>query len=170
MTVLRDQLIALIEPVLTGIGYELVDLEFVTGRPAGTLRVFIDRLPSAGTAEVPEDGQADGPADGITPIGVEDCVRASHAVSELLDVADPISTAYSLEMSSPGFDRRLRTRAHFERFVGERVHVELAVPRDGRRRYTGRLEAVVESEIRLEVDQEQVALPLAGIEKARLAP
>ncbi len=158
MTVLRDQLIALIEPVLTGIGYELVDLEFVTGRPAGTLRVFIDRLPS------------EGPAEDVEPIGVEDCARASHAVSDLLDVADPISSAYSLEMSSPGFDRRLRTRAHFERFVGERVHVELAVARDGRRRYTGRLEAVAESEIRLEVDQEQVALPLAGIEKARLAP
>jgi ribosome maturation factor RimP len=152
MTLLRDQLIGLIEPVLAGLGFELVDLEFVPGRPDGTLRVFIDRA---------SGGQA---------IDVEDCAQASHALSDLLDVADPIPSAYALEVSSPGFDRRLRTRAHFERFLGARVHVELAVARDGRRRYTGRLEAVDEAGIRLEVDREQVALPLAGIGKARLAP
>jgi ribosome maturation factor RimP len=154
-TTLQQQLITLIEPAVAGLGYELVDLEFVPGRACGTLRVFID-LPAL---------PADAPG-----IGIEDCTRVSHSLSELLDVSDPIPTAYTLEVSSPGFDRRLRTRAHFERFLGARVHVELAAPRAGRRRYTGRLAAVDAAGIRMEVDREQVAVPLAEIGKARLAP
>ena len=64
-------------------------------------------------------------------ISVDDCERVSREVAALLDVDDPIPTAYTLEVSSPGFDRVLRTPAHFERFVGERVFVELQVPRAG---------------------------------------
>ena len=77
----------------------------------------------------------------------------SREVSALLDVEDPIPSAYTLEVSSPGFDRVLRTRAHFERFVGARVFVELKEPRAGRRRYTGTLLTVDEGGIALEVDQ-----------------
>ncbi len=167
-TTLQEELITLIEPALAGLGYELVDLEFMPGRACGTLRVFIDRPAPPGAAAGAANDRGD---DRREPgVGIEDCTRASHALSELLDVSDPIPAAYTLEVSSPGFDRRLRTRAHFERFLGERVHVELAVARAGRRRYTGRLEAVDERGIRMEVDQEQVAVPLAEIGKARLAP
>ena len=147
--ILRERLMTLIEPLLARLGYELVDLEFAAGRSHGVLRIFIDQ-----------------PAG----VGVEDCERVSREVSALMDVEDPVPTAYTLEVSSPGFDRVLRTRPHFERFVGERVHVELKVPRDGRRRYTGQLSDVVEAGIEIEVDQQKVSVPFADIGKARLAP
>jgi ribosome maturation factor RimP len=149
MTVtLRERLIALIEPVLVRLGYELVELEYAAGRSQAVVRIFIDK---------PE---------GIT---VEDCERVSREVAALLDVDDPIPTAYTLEVSSPGFDRLLRTPAHFERFVGSRVFVELKVPRAGRRRYTGMLQAVNATGIELEVDKQKVEVPFEDIGKARLA-
>src|SRR5215216_6448289 len=118
-TALHDRLIALFEPVLMGIGYELVEVEFAPGQGGGTLRIYIDH---------PEG------------IDVEDCSNASHALSDLLDANDPFpGSSYSLEVSSPGLDRVLRTREHFARFVDHRVKVELTVARDGRKRYTGML-------------------------------
>jgi ribosome maturation factor RimP len=154
MTVtLRERLIALIEPVLVRLGYELVELEYAAGRSQAVVRVFIDHL------------GIDQPA-GIT---VDDCERVSREVAALLDVDDPIPTAYTLEVSSPGFDRLLRTPAHFERFVGLRVFVELKVPRAGRKRYTGTLQAVNATRIELEVDKQKVEIPFDEIGKARLA-
>ena len=146
---LRERLIALIEPVLGRLGYELVELEYAAGRAHALVRLFIDA-----------------PAG----VGLEDCARASREVSVLLDVEDPIPTAYTLEVSSPGFDRVLRTQAHFGRFVGSRVFVELKEPRAGRRRYTGTLLTMDEAGIALEVDREQVAMAFTEIGKARLAP
>ncbi|EQD48717.1 protein belonging to Uncharacterized protein family UPF0090 [mine drainage metagenome] len=102
-------------------------------------------------------------------VGIEDCERVSREVSALLDVEDPIPTAYTLEVSSPGFDRVLRTRAHFARFAGERVFVELATPREGRRRYTGTLVAAGDAGIELDVDGERVAVRYEELAKARLA-
>ena len=145
---LRERLIALIEPLLGRMGYELVDLEHSAGRGSAVVRLYIDR----------PDG-----------VGIEDCERVSREVSALLDVEDPIPTAYTLEVSSPGFDRTLRTRAHFERFVGSRVFVELCAPRDGRRRYTGTLLAVDDSGLVLQVDEQRVAVSFAEVGKARLA-
>jgi ribosome maturation factor RimP len=146
---LRERLIALIEPVLARLGYELVELEYSYGRAHAQLRLYIDR----------EGGG----------VGLDDCERVSREVSSLLDVEDPIPSAYTLEVSSPGFDRVLRTQAHFGRFVGSRVFVELKEPRAGRRRYTGKLLTVDASGIALEVDQEQVAVAFSEIGKARLA-
>lgn len=146
---LRERLIALIEPVLGRLGYELVELDYAAGRAHALVRLFIDA-----------------PAG----VGLDDCARASREVSALLDVEDPIPTAYTLEVSSPGFDRVLRTQAHFGRFVGSRVFVELKEPRAGRRRYTGTLLTVDEAGIALEVDREQVAMAFTEIGKARLAP
>jgi|SRR5579863_561482 len=145
---LRERLIALIEPLLARLGYELVELEFAAGRAHGALRLFVDR--DAG-------------------ITLDDCAAISREVSALLDLEDPIPHAYTLEVSSPGFDRVLRTRAHFGRFVGSRVLIELKEPRAGRRRYTGTLLTVDEAGIELEVDREQVAMRFAEIGKARLA-
>jgi ribosome maturation factor RimP len=147
-TTLRERLIALIEPLVGRLGYELVDLEYGAGRGHGVLRVFIDSA---------------------SGVGVDDCERVSRETSALLDVEDPIPGAYTLEVSSPGFDRVLRTRAHFGRFVGSRVFVELKEPRDGRRRYTGQLLAVDDEGIALEVDRQRVAVSFAEIGKARLA-
>jgi ribosome maturation factor RimP len=154
MTVtLRERLIALIEPVLVRLGYELVELEYAAGRSQAVVRIFIDQ-PAA------QEGRG---------IAVEDCERVSREVAALLDVDDPIPTAYTLEVSSPGFDRVLRTAAHFERFVGSRVFVELKAPRAGRRRYTGMLQAVNATGIELEVDKQKVEVPFEEIGKARLA-
>ena len=150
---LRERLIALIEPLLARLGYELVELEYAAGRSQAVLRIFID-------TQQAREGQ------GIT---VDDCERVSREVAALLDVDDPIPTAYTLEVSSPGFDRVLRTPAHFERFVGSRVFVELKAPRAGRRRYTGMLQATGATGIELEVDKQKVEIPFDEIGKARLA-
>jgi ribosome maturation factor RimP len=145
---LRERLIALIEPLLERLGYELVQLDYSAGRAHALVRVFVDR------------------PDGVT---LDDCARISRELSALLDVEDPIPSAYTLEVSSPGFDRVLRTQAHFGRFVGSRVFVELKEPRDGRRRYTGKLLTVDEAGIALEVDRERVRMAFDEIGKARLA-
>ena len=144
---LRERLIGLIEPEVGRMGFELVELEFAPSRGHGVVRLFIDS--AAG-------------------VGLEDCERVSRAVSALLDVEDPIPGAYTLEVSSPGFDRVLRTRAHFERFLGQRVHVELREPRAGRRRYTGTLLSTDAEGVVLEVDTERVAIPFSEVDKARL--
>jgi ribosome maturation factor RimP len=146
--VLRERLIALIEPLVERLGFELVELEYAGGRSQATVRVFLD---------------------GAAGVSVDDCARVSREISALLDAEDPIACPYTLEVSSPGFDRVLRTRAHFDRFLGSRVFVELKEPRAGRRRYTGKLLSVDDGGIALEVDREHVALPYDEIGKARLS-
>jgi ribosome maturation factor RimP len=185
-SVLRGRLIALIEPLLAGLGYELVELEYVPSRGHGLLRIYIDR-PVAGNGAagshktendtvsvvLDRDGWiADRGEQRVqeSGIGVDDCARVSREVSALLDVEDPIPSAYTLEVSSPGSDRVLRTRAHFGRFAGSRVFVELKVPREGRKRYTGLLAAVSDEGVELEVDRQRVCVSFDEIEKARLAP
>jgi ribosome maturation factor RimP len=103
-------------------------------------------------------------------ISVDDCAAVSHAVSQILDAEDPIKGHYTLEVSSPGLDRVLRKRAHFERFVGERVFVELKLPIEGRRRFAGSLKSVLDEAIVVEVDGRAHELPLDRIQKARLRP
>jgi ribosome maturation factor RimP len=144
----KAQLIELLEPALAAMGFELADLDAHLGR-RGLLRLYIDR-----------EG-------GIT---VDDCQRVSEQVGALLDVEDPLPGSYVLEVSSPGFDRRLRTRAHFERFVGERVRIELRDPRDGRRNFVGRLSGVEDDDALLEADGQVWHLPLNDIAVARLVP
>jgi ribosome maturation factor RimP len=150
---MREALIRLLEPEVEALGCELVELEFHPHRGGGLLRLYIDRT--------------GGTADGVT---VEDCEAVSRRVRATLDVADPIAGDYTLEVSSPGFDRPLRTRAHFERFTGERVKVESHVPRAGRRRWTGKLVRVGEAGVTLEVDGQPVELALNEIKTARLVP
>jgi ribosome maturation factor RimP len=151
---LRDDLTALLTPVVNEVGFELWELEY-TGAGGGLLRLYIDS------------------AEGIA---VEDCAKVSRAVSELLDSVDPIQGNYTLEVSSPGTDRVLRTYEHFARFPGEQVAVELKTAlhmkgaKVGRKRFSGTLLKVDPKEIAIEVEGETVVLPLAGIHKARLAP
>ena len=94
----------------------------------------------------------------------------SHVLSDLLDADDPFPGKYSLEVSSPGTDRVLRTPAHFARFVDNRVKVELVVPREGRKRYTGMLRHADGESIELDVDNFSVSIRLEEIHRARLAP
>ena len=146
---MRGRLIGLLEPVVAGLGYELVELEFSPASSRALVRLYIDRIDGA-------------------PVQLDDCERASHAVGKLLDAEDPIEREYQLEVSSPGFDRPLRTAAHFARFAGSEVKIELREPQDGRRRFRGRLGAVEDGLVSIEVDRREWKLPLAGISKARL--
>jgi ribosome maturation factor RimP len=150
---MRDALMRLLESPIEALGYDLVDIEFVREGRGGILRIFIDKRPAD--------------AGGVS---VEDCARVSHAVSQVLETEDPIKGHYTLEVSSPGFDRILRTRTHFERFIGERIFAELKLPMDGRRRFVGVLKSVAADTIEVEVDGNAYSLPLDRIQKARLRP
>jgi len=146
---LRDTLAARLAPLVEGLGYELWELEYSSGRGNGFLRLYID-------AE--------------TGITLDDCERVSRAVSEVLDAEDPIPGHYTLEVSSPGLERPLRTPQQFARFVGETVQVETVQAIEGRRRFKGALEAADATTIVVDVDGRRWALPLDGIRKAHLAP
>ena len=148
---LRETLLALLQPVVTGLGYELWELEYQPGRGNALLRIYLDT-------------EAEG---GIT---VEDCERASRAVSEVLDGSDPIPGNYTLEVSSPGIERPLRTARHFAPYVGEMVFVETVHVVDERRRFKGVLVAAGPESVEVEVDGRRHVLPLTGIRKAHLAP
>jgi len=147
--VIRETLLRLLEPVIEALGYELVELEFHPQGRGGLLRIYLDR----------EGG-----------IGVDDCERASRQVSSVLDVEDPIPGTYTLEVSSPGLDRPLRKAEDYARFAGQRAKLELLLPRDGRRRFSGTLRGIEGSEVQIEVDGVIYRLPLADIGKARLIP
>ncbi len=151
-TALRERLIALLEPLVERLGYELVDIEWLAAAGGGLLRVYIDQPEAVGGH-----------------IGIADCERASRQISALLDAEDPLAGAYALEVSSPGFDRLLRLPRHFGRFVGQRLRVKLRRARGGRRRYTGTLKGVDDEGIELEVDTRPVRLRFDEMEKARLA-
>jgi ribosome maturation factor RimP len=146
---LRDTLETRLGPLVEGLGYELWELEYSPGRGSGLLRLYID-------AEA-----------GIT---LDDCEQVSRVVSEVLDAEDPIPGHYTLEVSSPGLERPLRTAAHFARFVGETVHVETVQAFEGRRRFKGALVAAGAETIEVDVDGKRWTLPLSGIRKAHLAP
>jgi ribosome maturation factor RimP len=151
---MRDALMRLLEPPIEALNYELVDVEFAQAGRGGVLRIFIDR-------------RAEDSSLGIT---VDDCANVSHAVSQVLEIQDPIKGHYTLEVSSPGFDRILRTRAHFERFVGERIFAELKLPIEGRRRFVGVLKSIAGDTVVVEVDGKAHSLPFERIQKARLRP
>jgi ribosome maturation factor RimP len=151
---MRDALMRLLEPPIEALGFDVVDIEFAQAGRGGVLRIFIDRCAK----------------DSGLGITVEDCAAASRAVSEVLETQDPIKGHYTLEVSSPGLDRILRTRAHFERFVGARIFAELKLPIDGRRRYVGELKSIAGGTIVVEVDGKAHSLPLDRIQKARLRP
>lgn len=159
---LRDQLNALLEPVVQSLGYELWELEFAARQGGGLLRLYIDRPVSTDSAAAADE-------EGIT---LDDCARVSHAVSEVLDAEDPVPGHYTLEVSSPGLDRVLRTPAHFARYVNHRVRVEMTLPVNGRKRFVGRLLEVGEQNIVLDLDEGagQVSLSIEGLHKARLVP
>ena len=143
------QLWDLLEPVIAGLGYELVEIEYQPSLKHGILRIYIDQ----------ERG-----------IGLEDCKQVSEQVSALLDVEDPITGHYDLEVSSPGLDRPLRKIEDYQRFTGEIARIRLGMPIGGQRNFKGRLAGVEDDAVRLDYENGQVTLPLASIEKARLVP
>lgn len=143
-----ESLTALLEPVITAMGYELVGVEYQTGKRQGTVRVYID-------------------ADG--GVGLDDCEAVSHQVSGVLDVEDPVQGAYVLEVSSPGLDRPIFKASDYDRFRGERIRLRLRELHDGRRRVRGLLGGLAgECVVINEVDGNELHVPLELIDKARL--
>jgi ribosome maturation factor RimP len=156
---LRQRLVAIIEPVCLAAGYDLVDLRLKSEQGGWILRVYIDAADAANDPEWWKHG-----------VDLADCERLSRELSAVLDVDDPIPHAYSLEVSSPGIDRPLRTAAHFRRFVGGEVKVSLAIPQGDRKNFKGELEEVTDDEIVLDVDGHTFRLRIADIDTAKLVP
>jgi ribosome maturation factor RimP len=150
-TVQTDRIVAIIEPSLVALGYEVVRV-VLGGGDSPVLQVMIERA----------DGEE---------ISVEDCATASRAISALLDVEDPISDAYELEVSSPGIDRPLTRPKDFERYSGFVARIEIKHAVDGRKRFRGRLLGLADDSVRLAGDDTpdtEYSLPLAGIVRAKL--
>ena len=136
----------LLESTLTGLGYEMVDLE-ISNR-GKLLRLFIDK-PGG--------------------INIDGCVLVSNHLTRLLAVE--LDHDYDrLEVSSPGLDRPLKKEADFVRFAGEKAQIKLRLPMRGQRNFVGILREVKDGVLQLEVDGALVALELANLEKARLVP
>jgi ribosome maturation factor RimP len=138
-----------IEPVVIGLGYEFWGYEFSSGRTKAYLRVYIDKQ------------------EGVT---LDDCTRVSHQMSGVLDVEDPIKGPYTLEISSPGLDRPLFKKAHYQRFFGQRVKVRLKWQMNGRRNFTGQLQGLDGDNVIVLIDGARYSLPLEAIDRARLVP
>jgi ribosome maturation factor RimP len=146
-----DQVISIIETSLVDLGYELVRVHFGGGNKP-MLQIMFDRV----------DGQE---------VAIEDCTLASRTISVLLDVADPITEAYELEVGSPGIDRPLTRTKDFASYVGFEAKVELKQAVDGRRRYRGVLLGLDDGHVRLEnpdADDVEIILPVSDVAKAKL--
>lgn len=150
------QIEALIEPTLKAMGFSLVRVRLQGGqRPV--LQIMAERITDA-----PNDG-------GFT---VDDCAEISRAVSAILDVEDPIPSAYTLEVSSPGLDRPLTRPGDFSRFAGFEARVELSAPLEGRKRFRGRIKGLEGDSVKLLADESEGGaewlLPYAMISSAKL--
>lgn len=138
---------AIIEPVLEHEGLEVIDVEYRREPVGMVLRVFIDR---------PEG------------VDLEVCSAASGAIGEALEEAQPIEAAFSLEVSSPGVERRLAKPGHFQRFIGEDAKVQLLPTVPGRKKFTGKIVDADEEAVVLEVDGERQRLEYELIARANL--
>ncbi len=134
-------------PVIAGMGYEYVGLEYFSGSSPAILRIYIDH------------------EQGLT---VEDCALVSRQISAVLDVEDPIAGEYTLEVSSPGLDRPLFIAEHYQQFLGEMIKCKLRIPQDGRRNYKGKLLEASEQSITISIDNDEFEIFLEDIEKANL--
>lgn len=143
-----NEIARIIEPSLEAMGYRLVRVMLMSlGR--ATLQIMAERQDDAAMT-------------------VDDCADISRSVSVLLDVADPIADAYTLEVSSPGIDRPLVRAEDYDRFAGFEARIDLAEPLDGRKRFRGRLLGRAEGAVRLAGEGGEVRLPLAAIARAKL--
>jgi ribosome maturation factor RimP len=166
MSRMRQQLVAVLEPAVAALGYELVDVEANIGPRRGLIRLYIDFAPGHGPkAPLPEGAPVD-----ASGIGLEDCELVSRQVAGVLEVEGTVRADYDLEVSSPGLDRKLTKPAHFDRFAGKQVTGRVRQPVDGRRRFTGRLLRRDGDRIVVAVDGVELGLPLADVEVVRLVP
>jgi ribosome maturation factor RimP len=143
----EHKLTDMLRPAVEETGKELLGVEYISAGNNSVLRLFIDH----------ENG-----------IDVDDCAEVSRQVGAILDVEDPISSEYSLEVSSPGLDRPLFDKPQFEAVVGETVEVRISMPLNGRRKFKGKLVAVENDSLIVMVDNEEYELVISNIDKAHL--
>ena len=172
----------IVERVTASQGLELWDIEFRGGGKSRLLRIYIDKSPACPTA-----GQTGAPAaQGVTH---EDCANVSREVGTILDVEDAVPGSYTLEVSSPGLDRRLRKAADYERFTGSLVKLQTRDLVENQKHFEGRLRKLQDGRITLEIGKNPrpsqnrarpgqhpkqaprtVEIPLEQVEKANLVP
>lgn len=146
----NERLTELLTPAVTALGYELVGVEYHPNSVNALLRIYIDK------------------ADGIE---LDDCVAVNEQVSGVLDVEDPISGKYTLEVSSPGLDRPLFNLADFEKFIGSQAKIRVSRPIERQRNFKGTIIAVNDELITIaEKDGKQAQLDFNFVEVARLIP
>lgn len=144
-----EQLHSLLAPIVVALGYRFWGIDFLSQGRHSLLRVYIDH------------------ADGVQ---VEDCETVSRQISSVLDVEDPISAQYTLEVSSPGMDRPLFTLEQFTAHQGALVKIKLRAPYEGRRHIQGLMSAVLADEVVVRVEEHEYLLPFETIEKANIIP
>ncbi len=150
MTGKATEISELLAPTVEALGLELLGVEFAPTGNSALLRLYID---------APE-----------RHVAIEDCEAVSREVSAVLDVEGPITSQYTLEVSSPGIDRPLFTPAQFARFAGEQAKLNLRLPQDGRRRLQARIVRVEGDDIVFSLDGRELTVAHDNIEKARLVP
>ncbi|WP_462379500.1 ribosome maturation factor RimP [Pseudomonas sp. Marseille-QA0892] len=144
-----EQLQAMLGPVVEALGYQCWGIEFISQGKHSLLRVYIDHV------------------DGIL---VEDCETVSRQISGVLDVEDPITSEYTLEVSSPGMDRPLFTLEQFAAHAGEQVKIRLRSPYEGRRNFQGLLQGTEDQDVVVRVEEHEYLLPIDLIDKANIIP
>jgi ribosome maturation factor RimP len=137
----------IVEPVVAALGFQLWGIEYMGQGRHTMLRIYLDK----------EGG-----------INIEDCAEASRHISSILDVEDPISSEYTLEVSSPGLDRMLFTLEQMKQYIGASLKLRLTENFEGRRNYSGVLKDVVNNELVLVMDENQYVFPYELVEKANL--
>lgn len=147
VTLIRKKIADLAEPILGELGFELVDVEYLSKHGRWVLRVYIDK-----------NG-------GVT---IDDCAMVSGELGDLIDIKDIIEHEYVLEVSSPGLNRPLRKDSDFARAVGKKIKVKMSVPQKGRRNFTGYLKDFRNRSLSLEVEGRLIILQGAEIEKANV--
>ena len=149
MAKIADRVFSTINPIVIDMGYELLGIEYVASGKHSVLRLYIDC----------EKG-----------VRVSDCETVSRQVSSIMDVEDPISGQYNLEVSSPGIERPLFVIAHYQRFLGHDVRLRTYRPIEGKRNFTGSIGSVGETNNTIELVTElgPVTVDIGLIEKANL--
>ena len=143
----EQKLTDMLRPAVAETGKELLGVEYISAGNNSVLRLFIDH----------ENG-----------INVDDCAEVSRQVGAILDVEDPISSEYNLEVSSPGVDRPLFELSHFQQVIGETINVRLSMPMNGRRKFKGLLAAIENETLIIEVDGIDYELAISNVDKANL--
>ena len=144
---LAGQVTQVAEPLCQAEGFELVHVE-ISSDQATIVRLFLDK------------------PGGIT---LDDCVRVSRELGDLLEIHIPTLGRYRLEVSSPGPKRPLKKKEDFQRFAGHRIRIETSEPIEGKRKFTGVLEKINDDSVELVVDNERITIPDLSIQKARLS-